>query len=139
MWQPDRWTHVAMSYRADAGRLRVYVDGARVHEQRFPAGPIDASSDPLVVGPGGQRPLAPQVPAGQPVLALDEVLVSRVERTAAGLDSSRGDVFQALRVEHLIRTRGPGLMDLAATHAEITGSDLVESPHMFARNGIQGR
>lgn len=77
----DRWTHVAFSYQASDGRLRVYLDGNLVSERVFDAGQIDASSSDLIVGPGGQLPLAPQVGAREPVLILDELFVSRVART----------------------------------------------------------
>ena len=79
--QVDRWTHVAMTYRASNGRLRVFLDGELRKEDLFGAGQLDASSAELIVGPGGQRPLAPQLAANAPLLALDELLISRVERS----------------------------------------------------------
>ncbi|MCO5168540.1 MAG: hypothetical protein M9894_19545 [Planctomycetes bacterium] len=77
----DRWTHVAFTYAAPDGRLRVFVDGAPAFTRAFGPGAIDASTADLLVGPGGQTPPAPFVPAGRPVVQLDELLVSRVART----------------------------------------------------------
>ena len=78
----NRWTHVTMSYEGSAGRLRVYLDGALAGEQTFGPGQIDASNAELVVGPGGQLPLAPGINSWEPVVLLDELTISRVERSA---------------------------------------------------------
>lgn len=49
------WTHVAGTYDATTGEVRLYVDG-RLAEARVgvhPAGPLEASSVPLALGAGG--------------------------------------------------------------------------------------
>ena len=96
----DRWTHVAFTYSASEGRLRVYHDGALTSERVFGPGLISPSSSDLIVGPGGQRPLAPQVAEGAPVLLLDELFVSRVDRSpsevaAAAFRSTQSSLGQS--------------------------------------------
>ena len=78
-----RWSHVAMTYSASTGKLQVYVDGRPARTQSFPALAIDPGQGPLVIGPEGHGPGAPGVAASEPVMALDEVRVSRVARTPA--------------------------------------------------------
>ncbi|MCO5166432.1 MAG: DUF4214 domain-containing protein [Planctomycetes bacterium] len=74
------WAHVAVTYEAASGRLRVHVGGALRSEQVFGPGQVDATTADLLLGPAGLRPRAPSVGAGEAVVMLDEVKVSRVAR-----------------------------------------------------------
>ncbi|HSC86057.1 MAG TPA: cytochrome c peroxidase [Polyangiaceae bacterium] len=71
---------VAVVYDGTSGELRAYRDGVRVAQQAGAPGQLDAGTGELVVGPGGQRPNSPFVPADQPVLILDELRISDVAR-----------------------------------------------------------
>jgi cytochrome c peroxidase len=84
----DRWTHVAFTYEAASGRLRVYLDGELRGEQTFAPGPIDPAQGDLILGPGGIIPRAPFVPAQTPIVALDELKLSRVVRAEAEVAAS---------------------------------------------------
>lgn len=74
------WTHVAFTYEAASGRLRVFVGGRLQHEVAFGPGSVDATGADLLLGPAGLRPRAPFVGAGEALVMLDEVKVSRVAR-----------------------------------------------------------
>ncbi len=82
------WTHVAFTYSSHSGRLTLYVAGRRVAQRDFGPGEIATSNADLLVGPGGQHPPAPFVPADQAILLLDEVKVSRVVRFPSEIGAS---------------------------------------------------
>jgi len=78
-----QWTHVAFTYAGALGRLKIYVGGSLAETVSTESGQIAASNQDLVIGPGSQTPKPDFLTAGQPVVLIDEVAVSRVERTAA--------------------------------------------------------
>jgi cytochrome c peroxidase len=77
----DTWAHVSFTYEASQGRLQTWIDGTLAHTRDFGAGQIDPGEGYLLLGPAGQRPAAPTVPASLDVLLLDELAISRVVRT----------------------------------------------------------
>lgn len=75
-----QWVHVAMSFDALTGQLRAYQDGILVHEQQVPAFPVNVTSSPFVIGPGGQvKP--PWGNTDEALFAIDEVKLSRRVRS----------------------------------------------------------
>jgi len=90
----DTWTHVSFTYDASQGRIQTWQDGVLVDTKDFGRGQIEPGQGFLILGPGGQRPLAPQVAANQAVVLLDELLVSRVVRTPSEL---RAAAFRRVR------------------------------------------
>ncbi|MEZ6187474.1 MAG: cytochrome c peroxidase [Planctomycetota bacterium] len=84
----DRWTHVAVTYDATSGKLRLFQDAVQVKAIDVPPGPLDAATGDLLLGPAGAQPRAPQVPAGGAELLLDELELSRVARSPAELARS---------------------------------------------------
>lgn len=77
----EDWRHVAMTYDGNAGQLQLYVDGVPIQPAvAVPLGALVAgSSSPLLVGPAGIN-IGGGAPNGW--LAIDQVLISRVVRTA---------------------------------------------------------
>lgn len=70
----DEWTHFAVSYDGNSGRLRVFVDGERISEDRFTRGGF-------AEGDGGAITLGRATGSSDgPVVGLDEVTVSGVVR-----------------------------------------------------------
>jgi len=79
------WRHVAFAFDGASQRLFVYVDGLLVHTMVTPAGAaVAGTSAPLVVGPAGINVGGGGPPGGY--VALDQLLISRVARTADELE-----------------------------------------------------
>lgn len=86
----DEWTHVAVSYDGNSGRLRVFVDGERVSDDRFTRGGF-------AEGDGGTITLGRATGSSDgPVVGLDEVTISSVVR----FDE---DVYAEARQEEFFR------------------------------------
>jgi hypothetical protein len=77
-----QWTHVAFTF-GPSGALRIYLGGTPVGGIVIGSARIDTSAQDLIIGPGGQTPLPDFLPPSQAVVILDEVAVSRVERSPA--------------------------------------------------------
>lgn len=74
----EQWAHVAFTYDSIRGISRIWIDGAVVGEQTFGRGFPGAASGDLLIGPGAAGGGDADGPA---VVALDEVAISRVQRT----------------------------------------------------------
>ncbi|MBK8014299.1 MAG: DUF4214 domain-containing protein [Deltaproteobacteria bacterium] len=102
----DRWSHIAFSFSSQTGTMRVYLDGTQVHEQTFAltAGErmrvSSTDTNPVLVGPG----LSSAEPSY--VLAIDQVGVSRVERTSVEMSRQANRVFPRTRPMNRTRTQG---------------------------------
>jgi len=72
VWDGD-WHHVAVTFSKYGQRLRIYVDGAKVDEQRATQGGLMATPAPLVIGHGMGGP-APDG-AQRPPAYLDELAI----------------------------------------------------------------
>jgi len=77
----NEWTSVAFTYDAATGRLRTYVGGRLGSDRTFGPAPIDRVNGELIIGPAGQIPRAPFVPGNEPIVAIDELKISRVVRS----------------------------------------------------------
>ena len=76
------WSHVALTYRAETGVVRVYHNGAILHERRVAPEALDRARSRFVAGPGYAGYVSTVNAAGL-VIDLDEVKVSRVARGPA--------------------------------------------------------
>ncbi|MBV1859706.1 MAG: hypothetical protein KUG77_14935, partial [Nannocystaceae bacterium] len=86
----DTWTHIAVSYDGNSGRLRTYVDGERIAQDQFARRGFPS-------GDGGAITVGRATASGEgAVLALDEVTVSRELR----LDE---EVYAEARQEEFFR------------------------------------
>lgn len=75
------WAHVAFTYDGATGALRTWLRGELVGETVFGPGEVDALAGDVGLGPAADGPPAsPLSMTRDPVLALDEVRVSRVAR-----------------------------------------------------------
>jgi cytochrome c peroxidase len=83
------WTHVAFTYEAVTGNLHVYVDGQLQAEAAFSPGLLAAPQGDLLLGPAGQGE-ALNLEDEVAILALDEVAISRVIRSADEIARAAG-------------------------------------------------
>jgi cytochrome c peroxidase len=82
----NAWTHVAVTYDARGATLQLWVDGALASEATFDPGLPGAATGELTIGPAGTT-------GGQtPVLAIDEVAISRVVRSADEIARAAGQL-----------------------------------------------
>jgi len=93
------WTHVAFTYDAGTGSLRTYVDGELANETTFAPGRPGIASGDLLVGPAG-RGEALDLPGDVAIVAIDEVGVSKVLRTADEIARAAGRRVEAPTPEY---------------------------------------
>ncbi|MCB9655056.1 MAG: DUF4214 domain-containing protein [Deltaproteobacteria bacterium] len=119
----DRWSHIALSFSSQTGRMRIFVDGVVVHEETFALASGERlrvtsfDNNPVLVGPGLSSTDASYV------LAIDQVGVSRVERTLPEILRQANRVFPRTKAVNRALPQGLKAKDVQDERLLLDASD----------------